>query len=102
MLNNALVLLEYVATHRDEYQSYRVLSEATGIPLSTLHYMLNWGRKNSPLNDLLVATAYRFGYRIAFIRKPGKIIDVVKVGLVGSDGTFPSYDEDFECSVNYM
>jgi len=100
MLNHALVLLEYVYRHPDEYQSYRVLSERLGIPLSTLHYMLNYSRRNGEEHDMFLATASRYGYLVRFVRKPGRILFVMKVALPVQNERW-YYDEDMVRYVRY-
>ena len=98
--NDCLALLAYVAKHRDEPQTYRSLSEATGIPLQTLREIILWPSmtcedyciphgNRSNHGDHKAHWALRdygrfYGYGVRFIGARNRIIDVEFYGHIQS------------------
>jgi len=58
MVDDCIVLLSYVSKHRNEPQSRRILSDATGIPEKTLMHIL------TDCQEILWHTAEKYGYDI--------------------------------------
>lgn len=80
--NDCVAVLSYVANHRDEKQTWKILSEATGIPYETLRQMVLWFRKD-PNNWALRNYGIKYGFCVRFIgdHRHGRIIDVECVGI---------------------
>ena len=112
LLNGVLTLFAWVSKNREAKQTYDILSEASGIPKSTLFEIINFdvygerrfycelqrhttypilkhykrikvGKRKMP-NDLLDTVADMFGYDYKLIRKRGMIIDVVRVNNINN------------------
>ncbi len=101
--NDCLALLAYVAAHRGEAQTFRGLSGATGIPLSTLHRLLSWHMEHGEEHSLLFRAAAKYGYDVVVFRRrprgrpgvdagPGRILDVVDRGVPQEDRWGADYD----------
>lgn len=80
MADHALVLLDYVSKHPEEKQTLRSLSEATGIPFTTIHYLLEDDRNTTSSILSAVAYRYRFKYHVYPKETRGKLISAVYVG----------------------
>lgn len=77
MANHVICLLTYVAGHPNDWQSYGILSEATGVPKSTLWNLINWNHDLSPARGVpLFIWAWNLGYEVEIVGKKGLLITV--------------------------
>jgi hypothetical protein len=74
--NDAMTLLMYVAARPDDYQTYARLSDATGIPQTTLKRLVKWHIENGKESCVLHYVAFKVGMIIHYEGRPGKIIFV--------------------------
>ena len=76
--NDAMAILLYLANNPDEYhrgtQSYRKISEETGIPPTSLKRMIKWHRKNGTESCVLHYVAFKAGITISYDGRPGRIL----------------------------
>lgn len=76
--NDAMALLMYLVQNPQEYdngqQSYNKLSEATGIPPTSLKRMIKWHRKNGKESCVLHYVAFKAGILISYDGRPGRIM----------------------------
>jgi len=82
MVNHIKNLMFYVLDNPDEYQSYEILSKNTGIPLSSLSYIMLWERKHGKERSLFwcVADTNCLGYELPLGSTDGILIRVWKIG----------------------
>lgn len=80
--NDCIAVLTFVSKHRNERQTWKILSEGTGIPYETLRQMVLWFR-HDPNNWALRNYATEYGYLVKFIgnHREGKILDVEFIGI---------------------
>ena len=100
---DCLALLVHVAEHRGEPQTYKSLSEATGIPITTLRRLIRWpaidgiASECSPGSGLCRQPAHathwalrvygaKYGFGVCFLRNRGRILDVERYGYIQSSG----------------
>ncbi len=76
---DAMALLLYLVEHPDEYQTYKILSEATGIPWTTLNRMIKWHLAHGKENCILHMVASRNGIVFKYIGKPGRIAEAYRL-----------------------
>lgn len=79
MVDDCIVLLNYVAQHREEHQTYYRLSPILGIPEATLAYIINEADKYKQ-QSLLYGVALSEGFDYKILHKKGHFIDVIKHG----------------------
>jgi hypothetical protein len=72
--NDAMILLLHIVKHPNEYQSYRSLADATGIPESTVKRIIRWHLSHGRENCVLHYVAYKAGIIIRYIGKKGQIL----------------------------
>lgn len=76
--NDAQAVLQYLVKNPQEYhnakQSYRKISEATGIPPTTLKRIIKWHLSNGGESCVLHTVAFRAGILIKYVGKPGRIM----------------------------
>jgi len=64
MIDDCLVLLDYVSKHPDETQTYESLAEAAGIPLYTIKTIFIEARNRYDSILARTATKYRFDFEV--------------------------------------
>lgn len=80
MANHAICLLTWAAEHPDEWQSYSILEEETGVPKSTLWAMLHWDHDMAPhAGSPLHVWAWNLGYRVVVYNTEGLLLYVCKI-----------------------
>lgn len=76
--NDAMAILQYLAKHPHEYhngqQSYHKISEATGIPPTTLKRMVKWHRVHGTESCVLHYVAFKAGILVKYDGRPGRIM----------------------------
>lgn len=76
--NDAQAILQYLVKNPQEYhdagQSYRKISEGTGIPLTTLKRMIKWHLSNGVESCVLHTVAFRAHILISYDGRPGRIM----------------------------
>ena len=99
---DCLALLAYVSKHRDAFQTYASLSNASGIPVTVLRRLIRWHASDATcgrdgrcgglcrhgdhaLNDALANYARKWGYAVKYLHEKGRIIDVEHYGLSQTD-----------------
>lgn len=79
MANHAICLLTYVAEHPDKWQSYGILSKATGIPPGTIWGLLNWEHFMAPNHAVpLFFWADNLGYIVEVVGRKGLLLTVTR------------------------
>jgi len=76
--NDAMAVVLYVVNNQIEYhnreQSYRKLSEGTGIPLTTIKRMIKWHIVHGVENCVLHYVAFKAGIIVHYDGTPGRIL----------------------------
>lgn len=72
--NDCFSLLNWVSKHRDDKQTYESLSEATGVPTTTIWHLITEVEEN-PCGSSLTRAAYKFRFEWEIKTKDGKILD---------------------------
>jgi hypothetical protein len=76
--NDAMAVLLYLVNNPNEYhdkqQSYRTISEATGIPSTSLKRMIKWHCKHGTENCVLHWVAFKAGITINYTSQPGRVM----------------------------
>lgn len=74
MIDDCLVLLDYVSKHPDDEQTYESLADATNIPTRTIKRICSDGRIQGDSILARTATKYRFDFRLYTGHKRNKQI----------------------------
>ena len=82
MANHVICLLTYVAEHPNGWQSYGILSKATGVPKSTLWDLINWNHDLSPACGVpLFVWAWNLGYEVEIVGRKGLLLIVNRLTI---------------------
>jgi len=74
--NDCLAILSWCYSNGGVGPSYIVISEACGIPLTTTKRILRGWREFGETNWSLANYAYKFGFVVTWIGRPGELIFV--------------------------
>lgn len=61
--NDIIVLFEYIVKNPTKKQSYKILSENTKIPMSTIKLYVKWFKEDK-YNSFIYSVARRYGYSV--------------------------------------
>ena len=83
--NHTIVLLTYVAENPNEWQSYGILSKATGVPKSTIWGLLHWRHEDAPQSGTpIFVWANMLGFEVVINYRKGRLLSVCKMSYFGS------------------